>query len=74
MTVRLFGAWANSHGHGILHLHTSKKSPETFQFGILLLFLVVVAVDVAAMSINKNSCMLAFEELVLYRINSYRVE
>jgi hypothetical protein len=55
-------------------LHTSKKSPETFQFGILLLFLVVVAVDVAAMSINKNSCMLAFEELVLYRINSYRVE
>jgi hypothetical protein len=46
-------------------LHASKKSPEIFQFGILLLFLVVVAVAVDATSINKNGCILALRACVI---------
>jgi hypothetical protein len=33
------------HGHGILHLQTSNQSPETFQFGILLVAAAAIRFD-----------------------------
>ena len=40
------------HGHGILHLQTSNQSPETFQFGILLV--------TAAIEVDAKGIILAF--------------
>jgi hypothetical protein len=47
----------NVHGHGILHLQTSNQSPETFQFGILL-----VVAD-AAIGFGAKVTILAFYAL-----------
>jgi hypothetical protein len=41
------GYWANSHGHGMLHLQTSNQPPETIHFGILVVVVVVVAASAA---------------------------
>jgi hypothetical protein len=52
----------------MLHLQTSNHPPETFQFGIVLLFLVVEAVVAGAISdfTNKIGCILAFYFISYY--------
>ena len=44
------------HGHGILHLQTSNQSPESCQFGILLV--------AAAIEFDAKGIILAFLHLV----------
>jgi hypothetical protein len=48
------GYWANSHGHGMLHLQTSNQPPETIHFGILVVVVVVVVAASAAISSLVN--------------------